>query len=157
MPGLVHRAVAAALTEQCGRATSGPAVNGASGVGRRPDCRPSLGGTVLAMGSFRVIFSTEQAAASLWDYGEDQLVDTALAMSDQELRRVWAIAAEYYAAEYPLPDPGQKITLNHVVAFATVTHLEGQLRPLSRGRSRPKKGRPEQLRDPQPYKAGHIG
>lgn len=98
----------------------------------------------------RVIFSAEQAASSLWDYGEDELVDQALAFSESDLRELWAIAGVYWDPEYLLPVIGQKVTLNHVSALAAVTFLEGELRPLAQERRRPQKLKPERLRNPQP-------
>jgi len=102
------------------------------------------------MGSMRVVFSAEQAAARLWDYAEDGLVDRALALADSELREVWSIAGRYWGASYPLPIHGQRVVLGHVTALAVITYLEGELRPLARERRRSQKDRPEHLRDPQP-------
>lgn len=96
-----------------------------------------------------VLFSSEQVAASLWDYGEDALVDDALGMSDRQMRLVQRIAATYEDPDYQLPMEGQRITHNHVVAFAAVTLLEGRLRPLNRTRRRPQKNRPEPLQQPR--------
>ena len=50
---------------------------------------------------FQVRFAKSQVAASLWDYGEDDLADHALAMSDKDLTRVQAIAAWYEDPAYP--------------------------------------------------------
>lgn len=92
--------------------------------------------------NFRVSFSITQAAAGLWDYGEDDLAERALALSDEDLRAVWRIAATYENPSYPLPIEGQRITHNHVNAIATIAYLEGRLRPLARTRRRPEKDRP---------------
>src|SRR5690349_6130060 len=92
--------------------------------------------------NFRVSFSITQAAASLWDYGEDDLAERALALSDEDLRAVWRIAATHENPSYPLPIEGQRITHNHVNAIATIAYLEGRLRPLARTRRRPEKDRP---------------
>jgi hypothetical protein len=64
--------------------------------------------------TFKVHFSRIAVAASLWDYGEDDLADTALQMTDADLR-------------------------DHVTAFAAITYFEGKIRPLNRTRRRPQK------------------
>lgn len=91
-------------------------------------------------------FSRELAAACLWDFGEDALIDGALKMTDEDLDTVQRLAAKYEGSAFPLPDVGQRISHGHVVAFAAVTHFEGHLRPLSRGRRRPQSQRPPALR-----------
>ncbi len=94
---------------------------------------------------FRMHFSVSQTAASLWDYGEDELADRALELSEDDLRAVQRIAATYEDPTYPLPIEGQRITHNHVTAIAAVAYLEGRLRPLARTRRRPEKQRPERF------------
>lgn len=101
-----------------------------------------------------VVFSAEQAAASLWDYGEDELVDRALALTAAELREIWSIAGSYWNSGYPLPVTSHRVVLGHVTALAVITYLEGDLRPLARDRRRPATSRPENLRDPQPVPPG---
>jgi len=96
-----------------------------------------------------VHFSRSQTAASLWDYAEDELVERALAMSDDELRAIQRIASVYEDDNYSLPMSGQRITHHHVIAFAAVAYFEGRLRPLARTRRRNEKDRPEHL-DAQP-------
>lgn len=49
---------------------------------------------------FKVHFSRSAVAASLWDYGEDELADRALQMTDADLRHVQAIAANYESAKW---------------------------------------------------------
>lgn len=106
------------------------------------------------MGTLRVIFSADQAAASLWDYGEDELVDRARALTDSELDEIWSIAGRYLDPQCVLPVHNQRVVLGHVTALAVITYLEGELRPLARERRRPQKERPEHLRDPQPVPPG---
>jgi hypothetical protein len=101
-----------------------------------------------------VHFSRGQVAAALWDYGEDDLVDRALQMSDRQLAHVQRIAATYEDASYPLPIEGQRITHNHVNALAAVTYFDGRLRPLAQNRRRPAKNRPAHLVDPAPPDPG---
>lgn len=103
--------------------------------------------------NFQVHFSESQVAASLWDYGEDTLAERALVMSPSELVDIRAIAASYEDPNYPLPLTGQRITHNHVTAFAAITYFEGRVRPLARTRRRPEKDRPRHLR-PSPPAAG---
>jgi hypothetical protein len=92
--------------------------------------------------NFKTFFSRTQTAASLWDYAEDDLVEPALARSDDDLRAVQRIAAVYEDVDYPLPMSGQRITHNHVHAFAAVAYFEGRLRPLARTRRRNGRTRP---------------
>ncbi len=104
---------------------------------------------------FTVYFSKSQAAAALWDHGEDALADRALEMSDEDLLRIQNIAAHYEDPSYPLPVEGQRVTHNHVSALAAITFFEGQVRPLSRNRRRPAKNRPERFAPtPLPPDAG---
>lgn len=91
---------------------------------------------------FRVHFSMSQVAASLWDYGEDQLADHVLTLGDADLQGMQAIAAHYEDPSYPLPVQGARITHHHVTALAAITYVEGQVRPLARTRRRPVSGRP---------------
>jgi len=95
--------------------------------------------------SFNVYTSKSMVAASLWDYGEDDLADRALLMSDADLEGIERISAHFESPTYPLPMEGQRITHNHVSAFAAVMFFEGVLRPLSRTRRRPTKDRPARL------------
>jgi hypothetical protein len=94
----------------------------------------------------RVTFSVGSAASDLWAFGEDDLAEAALDLSDQQLLAAWRWAAMYYRPAYPLPVTGRRITLGHVVAFATMTVLEGTVRPLARQRRRPDKTMPEHIR-----------
>jgi hypothetical protein len=92
--------------------------------------------------NFHVHFSKSAVATSLWDYGEDDLADPALAMTDADLHRIQAIDANYENPGYPLPMSGQRITHNHVMAFAAITYFEHEIRPLTRTRRRPQTNRP---------------
>ena len=92
-----------------------------------------------------MIFSAGQAARELWSFGEDELADRALRIPDSALASMWWEAAEFYDQAYPLPVSGRKITLGHVIAFAAMSHLTGELRPLARLRRRPAKDLPEEI------------
>jgi hypothetical protein len=92
--------------------------------------------------NFRVHTSKSLVAAALWDYGEDALAERAIAMTDEDLAKIEAISAWYEDPSYPLPLSGQRITHNHVSAFAAITLFEGRVRPLTQSRRRPQRDRP---------------
>lgn len=100
--------------------------------------------------SFRVITSKGNVAAALWDYGEDALAAQAIAMTDEDLDAIERIEAWYEDPTYPLPLVGQKITHNHVSAFAAVTYFEGKVRPLARSRRRRQRDRPPEYQSQAP-------
>lgn len=81
-------------------------------------------------------------ASALWDYGEDELADRAMTMTEDERLSICNIEAWYESSDYPLPMAGQRITHNHVAAFAAITFYEGEVRPLAQTRRRPVKDRP---------------
>jgi hypothetical protein len=81
-------------------------------------------------------------ASALWDYGEDALAERTLTMSETDRLQIETISAWYELPDYPLPMTGQRITHNHVAAFAAITSFEGSVRPLARTGRRPVKGRP---------------
>lgn len=91
---------------------------------------------------FSVHTPKRSIASALWDYGEDALAQRALGMSEEERSQIDTISAWYEMPDYPLPMTGQRITHNHVAAFAAVTLFEGAVRPLTRTRRRPAKDRP---------------
>ena len=95
--------------------------------------------------NFGVRTSKGNVAAALWDYGEDALAARAIEMTQAELESIENISAWYEDPNYPLPMSGQRITHNHVSAFAAVTLFEGRLRPLTRTRRRPQRDRPSQF------------
>ncbi len=99
--------------------------------------------------NFNVHNSKSQVAAALWDYGEDELAARAIDMTDAELASIENISAWYEDPAYPLPMSGQRITHNHVNAFAAITLFEGRVRPLARTRRRPQRDRPGAF-EPQP-------
>jgi hypothetical protein len=121
----------------------------------RAKSRRELRALMRGVPRFSVYFSKSQAAAALWDYGEDDLADRAAEMNDEDLGRIQNIAAHFEDPSYPLPVEGQRITHNHVTALAAITFFEGQVRPLARRRRRPKKNRPERFTPtPLPPDAG---
>ncbi len=92
----------------------------------------------------------------LWSFGEDTLADQMLGFDDKRMLALWRTAEEYYDEDFPLPVTGRNITLGHVVAFACMWHLEGQLRPLDRQRRRPAKTTPEHLIEAQSIKNDEL-
>ena len=92
--------------------------------------------------NFRVYTSQSQVAAALWDYGEDELAARAIQMNDDDLRAIERISSWYEDQNYSLPMTGQRVTHNHVNAFAAITFFEGKVRALARTRRRAEKDRP---------------
>ncbi len=101
------------------------------------------------MASTSVVFSAEQAAAALWTYGEDGLVDRVRQVTDDDLRQLWAIAGSYWREDHGLP-LASRLVLDKVIAFACINFVEGRLRPLAQERRRPTKAMPADLRNAQP-------
>lgn len=97
---------------------------------------------LLGRPNFSVHTSRHLIASALWDYGEDALAQRALEMTEDERQSICKIEAWYESPDYPLPMAGQRITHNHVSAFAAVTFFEGEIRPLAQTRRRPQKARP---------------
>ena len=91
---------------------------------------------------FTVHTSRQLIASALWDYGEDELAQRAITMTEDERLSICNIEAWYESPHYPLPMTGQRITHNHVAAFAAITVFEGKVRPLAQTRRRPQKDRP---------------
>ena len=101
-----------------------------------------LGELLKPRPNFNVQTPRTLIASALWDYAEDALAQRALGMSEDERLQIDTISAWYEMPTYPLPMSGQRITHNHVAAFAAVTLFEGRVRPLARTRRRPAKDRP---------------
>jgi hypothetical protein len=92
-----------------------------------------------------VTFSSGDAAADLWAFGEDDLAYAALDVTEEQLAEAWRCASRYYEPAFHLPVEGRRITLGHVTAFSMMTVLEGGVRPLRRQRRRPAKGMPTEI------------
>ncbi len=101
------------------------------------------------MGSTRIVFSAQQAAAALWTYGEDGCSQSALQLTADDLRLLWTAAGSRWREDHGLPLQGRLI-LDKVTALVCIEHFEGCLRPLARERRRPRKAMPEQLRLARP-------
>ena len=98
----------------------------------------------------RIVFSAEQAAAALWAFGEDALVDRALALTEAELRELWVRAGEHWRTDHGLPLQS-RLAPDKVMAFVCIERFEGRLRSLARARRRRAKDAPERLRNPPPF------
>ncbi|NKY39866.1 hypothetical protein [Cellulomonas septica] len=128
----------------------------ASGAGRRADLsveeQRELQRLLAGRRELKVHFSMSQVAASLWDYGEDELADHVLTLGDADLEGMQAIAAHFHTPGYPLPVHGARVRLVHLTALAAITYVEGRLRPMARPRRRPQAGRPARFtpRNPDP-------
>jgi hypothetical protein len=109
---------------------------------RKPAASAELDRLAQGRPNLRVFLSKSQVAAALWDYGEDELAARAIQMSEDELKAIEGISSWYEDPSCPLPMTGQRITHNHVSAFAAVTFFEGEVRELTRTRRRPAKDRP---------------
>lgn len=103
------------------------------------------------MGSTTIVFSAEQAAAALWTYGEDGLIDRALALTEAELHKLWALAGMHWREDHGLPLQS-RLVLDKLTAFACIEFFEGGVRPLARERRRPVRDTPERLRNPPPFR-----
>ena len=101
------------------------------------------------MARITVVFSSEQAGAALWTYGEDDLVPRALQLREDDLRRLWTVAGEHWRVDHGLPLSG-RLVVEKVIAFACIEHFEGRLRPLARDRRRSRRAMPEQLARAEP-------
>ena len=75
-------------------------------------------------------------ASALLASGANPPAHPPLAWSRTRLLQRQNPSAWYEQPDYPLPMTGQRITHNHVAAFAAITFFEGQVRPLARTRLR---------------------
>lgn len=109
------------------------------------------------MGSVSIVFSADQAAAALWTYGEDELIERARLLTAKELEKLWALAGSHWREDHDLP-LASRLVADKVIALTCIQHLEGALRPLRQERRRPAKSMPPALRDAKPVPPGsHLG
>lgn len=101
------------------------------------------------MGHTQIIFSADQAAAALWRYGEDELVDRASLLTEAELRQLWRLAGSHWKEDHGLP-LRTRLVSDKAIAFACIEFLEGRLRPLRQERRRPQKQMPIRLQGAAP-------
>jgi len=86
-------------------------------------------------GSVNVTIDRWTLAEELWSFGEDDLFRAPLAMSDDDLIRVWDLTSRIYMS-------GEGRSGGESAALATVAIIEGRRRPLARTRRRPQGQRP---------------
>ena len=103
---------------------------------------PDVAEAMKGVERFSVQASRHVIASQLWHYGEDELAERSLAMTEEEHDAVMRISAVYENPEYPLPVDGVRISHGHVDALAAIAYFEGSLRPLNRSRRRPARDRP---------------
>ena len=104
----------------------------------------------------RVIFSSAQAAAGLWTYGEDAHIKDALELQRDEFDLLWAFAGTAYDLDperVPHPRP---LALDAVTALACVRNFEGRWRQLTRQRRRAHKTMPAHLAAAQPVPMSRV-
>ncbi|WP_378143866.1 hypothetical protein ACFJGV_10525 [Cnuibacter sp. UC19_7] len=102
------------------------------------------------MGSVRIVFSAAQGAADLWKYGEDALVESALAIPDDDLPGLWLSAGRYFIGGRDALPLHSALYADKAIAFALIQYFEGALRPLARERRRAQKTMPEALANAAP-------
>jgi hypothetical protein len=103
------------------------------------------------VGSVSITFSADQAAAALWRYGEDELVDRASKLTDVELRKIWTLAGSHWRQDHGLPIKSRLVP-DKVIALGRIEYLEGGLRPLHQERRRPAASMPVRLQNAQPVR-----
>lgn len=113
----------------------------------------AIGQYAPTVGSISIVFSADQAAAALWTYAEDELVERALALPIEELQHLWALAGSHWREDHTLPLTSRLVP-DKVTAFACIEYLEGAVRPLRQERRRPAKAMPERLRNARPMPPG---
>lgn len=112
-------------------------------------------GTMLSVAHVEIIFSAEQAAAALWTYGEDDLVDPASKLTIDQLRTVWRSADARWKPDHGLPLKS-RLVLDKATALACIEYLEGALRPLHQERRRSRSSMPDWLAHAEPVPPGTI-
>ena len=110
--------------------------------GARDRCQSGL------VGSVSIIFSADQAAAALWTYGEDDLVEPASKLTDVELHKIWTLAGSHWRQDHGLPIKSRLVP-DKVIALGCIEYLEGGLRPLHQERRRPAASMPVHLQNAQ--------
>jgi hypothetical protein len=85
--------------------------------------------------SLDVVTDRWTLAEELWAFGEDDLYQRVLALSDRQMVKVFQRAARLYW-------DGDARSAAVALAMAAVTVLEGRPRPLARRRRRPKRDAP---------------
>jgi hypothetical protein len=100
---------------------------------RKKGPRDCFGRTIPA--DFRISFRRDALAEALWEYGEDELAEPALALSDEDLHEVHRLAVWHHVND-PDPKPGPKLTNARVSARAAIEFFERTARDTARQRRR---------------------
>ena len=80
-------------------------------------------------------FRRDVLAEALWEYGEDELAEAALSLSDDDLRDVQRLAVWHHVND-PEPERGPKLTNGRVMARAAIEFVERTGRDTKRQRRR---------------------
>jgi hypothetical protein len=84
---------------------------------------------------FRITFERELLAEALWQYGEEELAEAAIRLSDDELHTVQRLAVWHHVND-PDPEHGPKLTNARILARAMIEFVERTSRDTKRVRRR---------------------
>jgi hypothetical protein len=85
--------------------------------------------------NFRISFRRDVLAEVLWEYGEEELAETALSLSEDDLRQVQRMAVWHHVNDSD-PERGPKLTNARVMARAMIEWAERSSRDTKRARRR---------------------
>lgn len=83
----------------------------------------------------RITYRRDVLAEALWEYGEDELAQRVLQLSDDQLHEIHRTTVWHYRND-PEPDSGPKLTNARIMARAAIDFLEGKERDTVRRRRR---------------------
>ena len=85
--------------------------------------------------NYRITFRRELLAEVLWEYGEDELAERALRLSEWQLTRVQRLTV-WHELHDPEPTTGPKLSGGRLMARAMIDYIEGSNRDTKRLRRR---------------------
>jgi hypothetical protein len=85
--------------------------------------------------NFRIAFRRDVLAEALWEYGEDELAQEALRLSERDLHQVQILAVWHHVNDVQ-PDVGPKLTNARIMARAMIEFAAGVARDTKRMRRR---------------------
>ena len=85
--------------------------------------------------NFRIVFRRDGLAEALWEYGEDELAEAALRLSEEDLHQVQMLAVWHHLND-PEPERGPRLTNARVMARAMIELSEREHRDTKRLRRR---------------------
>ncbi|CAA9507963.1 MAG: hypothetical protein AVDCRST_MAG91-1453 [uncultured Sphingomonadaceae bacterium] len=94
--------------------------------------------------NFQITFRRDLLAETLWEYGEDDLAEAALRLSEDELRQVQILAVWHHEND-PEPETGPQLLAGRIMARAMIEFAERTARDTKRVRRRTR-----------PEHAGHL-